>query len=202
MAVIIKSSDRVLTAGKTGSGKTYLNRYISKNISRLMVLDGKGSLLNWNTIEWNNKNKKKFLNGEDCRVRVTYNPPADPLEIWEEALNIAYESKYCTVYIDEIYAIVPPYTKPLNILNALWTRGREWNIGVWSSTQRPSFIPLFALSESDHFFVFRLTLEEDRKRMSSFMGYDVLQTIKDKHGFYYMSAEMDYPTYTPKLNVR
>jgi hypothetical protein len=55
------------------------------------------------------------------------------------------------------------------------------------------------MSEAEHYFCFRLTLEEDRKRLAAFIGPEVLNTIRDKHGFYYMSAEGDSPLYVRAL---
>ena len=81
------------------------------------------------------------------------------------------------------------------ILKNVYTRGREFGIGMWASAQRPSLIPLFAISESNHLFIFRLNMEEDRRRLASFAGDRVMNPIRDPHGFYHYVVTDDQATY-------
>ena len=46
-------------------------------------------------------------------------------------------------------------------------RGRELGVEVWNGTQRPKDIPQIALSESEHFYTFRLNLPQDRERIEA-----------------------------------
>jgi hypothetical protein len=142
-----------------------------------------------------------LLSGEPIRTRVL--PPfnGDITEYWEAVLADCYKAGNMVLYVDELYSICPPNQKPLNVLWSMYTRGRELGIGVWSSSQRPAWIPLFALSEAEHFFNFRLQIDEDRKRMAAFMGMEVLKVITDEHGFYYSKAVWDSPQYYKKLIV-
>jgi hypothetical protein len=192
----------VLITGKTGSGKTYLASYMTKPLKRLVVLDGKGSLSGWNLEPWDNQSISK-LNKRDEPVRIRALPPfgVDPDIYWNKVLSTCYLAGNCTIYIDELYAISPPNQRPSPELFGVYTRGREPGVGVWGATQRPVSIPLIALSEAEHFFMFRLSLGEDRQRMSAFMTYDVVKTIQDTHGFYYMFAEWDKPIYVKQLEA-
>ncbi len=197
----LKSNQRILIVGKTGSGKTYLAKYLTRQANRLIVLDAKVTLSDWGLEPWGSDTRSKLLNGAPVRIRAVPPMNGDIMAYWEAVLSDSYRAGNVVVYIDELYAICPPNQKPLNVLWAMYTRGRELGIGVWSSSQRPAWIPLFALSEADHYFNFRLQLEEDRKRMAAFMGVEVLRTISDEHGFFYSMAAWDRPVYYKQLVV-
>lgn len=192
----ILSGERVFTCGRTGSGKTYIARHLCARVSRLIVLDGKGSLFTWGLDDWNRNTARALAGGKPVRARVVADVDS-PGQTWESAMRAVWEAGDCTLFVDEVYSIVEPGRPAPAVMSAIWTRGREYGIGAWASTQRPASVPLFTISEAGHYFVFRLTLEEDRKRMASFMGPEVMKPIRDKHGFYYMGAEDDSPAYHP-----
>lgn len=121
----------------------------------------------------------------------------DLARFWDEVIYTAYRAQNCVIYMDELYAIVPPESKASAVLFGAYTRGRELGVGVWASTQRPVWIPLVAISESDHFVMFRLMLEEDKRRVAVFMGQEVLAPIplENPYGFYYATASSEKPVY-------
>lgn len=212
MRIEIASNERVFTAGKTGSGKTYLNRELCRGVSRLVVLDPKGTLRDtddkpadelWHLEEWSERARKKLDEGKPVRVRV----PA-PLRqgnrggSWDNVLWSIYDAGNCILEIDEMYGVVPPGGHGLpDSLNAIYTRGRELGIGVYACTQRPVWVPLQAKSEADWFFCFRLMLADDRRSMSEIMGPDVMYPIPetDEHGFWTFNAAWNAPQYTSEL---
>lgn len=188
-----------MIAGKTGSGKTYLARRLLAHAPRLVVLDPKGRLDDWQCEDASRDTSRRLAAGDPVRVRYRVTGPDDDDDLWTRALTDAYEAGDVVVYIDELYGVVEPGQRAPGILSAAYTRGREYGVGVWAATQRPTWIPLFALSESDHYFVFRLTLAEDRKRLAAFMGTDVETPITDPHGFFYARAVDDAPAYFERL---
>lgn len=200
--ISLRSDERVLICGKTGSGKTFLARYVTRSLSRLVVLDGKGTLSDWNLAPYDGDARRALMQNEPIRTRVIAPLGVDNADFWDEVLRVCFVSGNVTIYIDELYAVAPPNTRASNVLWSCYTRGRELGVGVWSSTQRPVWIPLFALSEAEHFFMFRLQLNDDRARMSEFMGADVLIPIRDLHGFYYSRAIDDNPEYNRQLEVQ
>lgn len=198
----IAPDQRVFTAGRTGSGKTYLERYLLRSANRLVACDPKGTLgrlaPEWNLEDWTDRGARQLARGDDVRLRI----PAPLDGRWDDYLWAVYKAGNVILYIDELYGVVPPGKRAPEPLTACYTRGRELGIGVHSCTQRPSWIPLFAMSEADWFFIFRLTVEEDRKRLASFMGASVIEPIRDKYGFLTYSPEWEDPIYTPQLIVR
>lgn len=198
--VNIKSNERVFICGKTGSGKSTLTRYLLMPSEHLIVIDGKDSedtLENWNLEPYNReKHLKAIKNHEYCRIRLVNN-----MEDIIEVLNAIYEYGNHILYIDELTATIPPRTKAPAIFTDIWTRGRARNIGAWAGTQRPSQIPLEFISESEHLFIFKLTLENDRKRVSMITGNKVLPIPKDKFGFYYYNVNDGKLYYFKRLAI-
>lgn len=199
--ISLKTNERILATGKTGSGKTYLSRYITQKVKRLVVLDGKGTLSDWDLVPYGPDIKRTLFRNEPIRTRVLAPIGSDILAFWEEVLEVCFIAGNLTLYIDELYAVSPPNQRASNNLWSIYTRGRELGIGVWACTQRPAWIPLFALSEAEHFFCFRLQLNDDRARMAEFMGPSVLNPIKDIHGFWYARAVDEEPRYIKQLEV-
>lgn len=194
--MIIRANERLLLAGKTGSGKTYFARRLLAGLPRLVVIDPKASLKEWGLLAPTGWRWRSFLkDGAPGRFRIL--PPIeDDLRGWYETLfQDLYNAGNVTVYIDEAYAVAPPGSQPGKWLTALYTRGRERGIGVWAATQRPTWIPLFLISEADWIVTFRLNLTADRKRIADIAGDPLLARIPDTHGFWLYNVENDDPHY-------
>ena len=190
----IRPNERVLIAGKTGSGKTWLAHKLLAHASRLIVVDPKGNLTKWGLKEPNFWDWKAFERGKPARLRIVPPIGADP-DWFEEFFARLYNYGNLTLYIDEVYGVTPPGAKPGMWLSALYTRGRERGIGVWAATQRPVWVPLFLISEADWMLIFRLNLYDDRKRIASIAGDSILETIPDPHGLWLYHVDMDDPVY-------
>lgn len=193
----IESFDRVFVGGQTGSGKTVLSMTLLYKIKRLFVVDNKNSLGDWNLNFPDKFTKDKIREGEEFRVRVTDND--EGLDYFEYIYKTADKSMpSTTVYIDEVNAFITSRSIPQPVLD-IWQRGREKKIGGWASTQRPVSIPILFLTEAYHLFAFRMTNEEDRKRVAGYMTKQVREPIKDRYGFYYYNVVEDKLTYTRQL---
>ena len=203
MGFKIKSNDRIIAVGRTGSGKSFLTKRFTRSLKRLIVIDPKGEMTagDFRLEAESRDNRHALIEGKPARILFQPDVKEDSETTWQRALELAYDAADCTVYIDEMYLVVPPASKPPQVLTAIITTGRTRGVGIWTLTQRPAWIPLFAVSEADHYFCFRLTLDEDRKRMASFMGGEVMQPIHDKHGFFYSTPERESPAYFQKLEV-
>lgn len=191
----IKYNDRVLLAGKTGSGKTYFARQLLASVTRLVVIDPKANLDSWRLRDANTWDWWRFDRGASMRIRIL--PPIvdRPGDWYEQLFEKLYDIGNMTIYIDEAYAVVPPGARAGKWLSALYTRGRERGIGVWAATQRPTWIPLFLISEADWLISFRLNLDADRQRIAAVAGNDVLGRVPDEHGFWLYNVNDDHPAY-------
>lgn len=198
----IQLNERVYIVGKTKSGKTFLARHLMRPVKRLVVIDPKNGLKDWGLEEWNSETIKVFEDGGDIQLRVGPEPGRDLTEYWNDIFWTIYEVGNCVVYIDEIYLLAEGNKYP-QALKFIWTTGRERDIGAFSISQRPRYIPKYLISEAEHFFVFRLLLEDDRKFVASFTHADMANPIPrgDEHGFYYMSLDSYEPKYVSKMRT-
>ena len=189
----VLANDRVTLVGQTGSGKTYLAKRLVAPLPRLLVMDAKDELRDWNTLDLTMRNLKALERDEPFRLRFV---PA-PGEQWryEELFERAYYAGNLTIYIDELTDVVPHGARAGPYLAALYQRGRSLGVGVYAATQRPVWVPLFTLSEAQWLFIFRLRLVDDRKRLAQIVGDRALAAIPDEHGFYAAHQSWSEPRY-------
>lgn len=204
--LVLHSFQRVAFTGKTGSGKTYAAHYLLRPIRRLIVIDPKAQL--WNDRTWRLEPPERqainaLRNGEYARV-VYFEPPAidsDGFPVWDSIFEFAWELGDVCVYIDEMYSVAKNgrLSYPLR---RLYTQGRWPLIGVWASTQRPSFVPLEMFSEAEWSFTFTLRMEDDRRKVARSLGFDqVLEPIRDEHGFWVAYQTWPEPLYFSQLDT-
>lgn len=125
---------------------------------------------------------------------ILYQPPREHLlmtqgsaEKLDEVAALVLERGHTTLYYDELYYVANGSDFQKRAPNYFYcvTTGRSKKIGVWASVQRPSWIPLIALTETDIRCTFFLRHVDDRKRMEKLMGdglpWDALR--KYKHSF-------------------
>lgn len=203
--IAIRQDERVALVGRTGSGKTFFARALLTGARRLVILDSKGTLRDWPgvidvPISHIADDQEHFdtLLAEYGRLRVLISTPAEG----ETVARLAYHAGDLIVYIDEMYGVIPPGTRVGPWIQALYTRGRELGIGVWSGTQRPTWAPLVMFSEAEWFVVFQLLLEEDRRRVAGFFGEEAEARIPDRHGFWLFHISWPRPYYFAQLYVR
>ena len=161
-------TDRTVLVGTTGSGKTTLARQLLDSYPVVVVHDAKG-LLKWPDYRvltnWRELTRAR-------EAKLIYRPSAKELrsELDQECFfRWIYTRRNTVLYVDEVYSIAYRDELPPSYFACL-TRGRERGIGILSATQRPTKIPNVILSESEHYFLFRLNLPNDRKKMQEVTG--------------------------------
>ena len=123
--------------------------------------------------------------------RIIYRPSLEEAEdrgMQEAFFKWIYQQGHVRVYIDECSALLGD-SSPNFYLKGCLTRGRELGVSVLATTQRPVSIPLITMSEASRFYIFRLNIEEDRKRITKITGLsDEAQLSLKRYEFFYFDV--------------
>ncbi len=197
-------NSRVAFVGPTRSGKTVLARSWLKYYDHVAVLDPKGQF-SWKdgrpryqriATTWDRFRKLMELSAKDG-FPVIYRPPSEDL-LPQNADRLDRFYWYClqrgntTTYIDELYFLASGSdfaTRAPWFFRAV-TTGASHGVGVWSAFQRPSWVPLIALTETELRAIFYLRVAGDRERIGQSFGeipWDALRV--QKHSFVLSSDE-------------
>lgn len=205
----ISPSDRVAILGKTGSGKTTL---LKKLLNEMSNLAAKSLPFYYPIVVLDNKGEMKTYSGFGKRIRklkqlrralweeipiIVYTPVED--EQNRGFYNGLFEYMYnrhkpCLVCVDELALVAKGNDVPV-YYERFMKQGRERVQSLWAGTQNPVFVNHDFFSNSDHFFIFDLLLDADRKKVSSFAGKQVEDRPPDTHGYWYYSTRMRDPVY-------
>jgi len=200
MRIHIRRDESVTIIGRKGSGKTYGLLTLLKAVQptgryRIVILDTKqtGDFKMYPTVRYLKDLHKKV---EKYPI-VVYAPvdqeARDPAYI-EGFFRWAYQRWDTLVVVDELTSIVYGNDTP-DSYRDITDRGRAKHVSIWQGNQKPVFVPHAALSEADHYFVFDLQMETDRKKVASIIGNKALIRPPDPHGFWYYHKSLRDPVY-------
>lgn len=186
----ILPTQQAVLVGQNGSGKSYLARALLRNMPNVIVIDAKSefeyvSLYGKPRIITNPHELSKIKTNDSSPIYYRPDPDFWDSETYDGVYKWIYTRRNCTVYTDELFAVMGETGKTPHWLNAILTRGRSLKIRSIAATQRPFRIPLTTLSEAKHYFCFKLTLLDDIKRMQEVMNDDskTLLTQRWKHDY-------------------
>jgi len=92
-----------------------------------------------------------------------------------------WQMENCIIYVDEGYMLGA--RNPA--LNACLTQGRSKHIQMIILSQRPVWMSKFVFSEANYFAVMNLTLEDDRKFVSGYVGGQKIDLLPAYHCLWY-----------------
>lgn len=112
--------------------------------------------------------------------KVLLHLPPDP-ELMQPLFHRLVADGDVLIYIDELTHCSEPGARQQG-LRSVYSTGGGRGVGIWACTQQPYFLPSFVLSQSDRLFVFRLKRDDDRKRMSGYIGAGALRSQHFERG--------------------
>lgn len=205
--IIPQRGERALIVGATGSGKSAFARHVLEHVetSPIIIYDTKIEdkfvTLPGSIIVTNNNALEEALDNEKIDY-IIYRPPIDVVNdpmMLDDLLLKHYNDYHETVaYIDEIFQFHKGSRHGPGLMSLL-TRGRSRGISTIMSSQRPSFLSRFCVTESQHFFVFRLIDYKDKQRLG-----DVIPNFQDREepedfGFWYYNVKEKEPQLFRKI---
>lgn len=185
----LKQGEHVLLVGPTGSGKSFLGDRFLRSYPYTVVLDSKDELHWKGFLRTKKLDAVRYLDAS----HIIYVPEhRNLIESADTLFELVYTQRGWTVYVDEVYSLGLGMSVPPSF-NKLLTRGRSRGITVWTGTQRPKWMPLFCFTESKHYFLFRVTSEDDIRTIARQASPEIATRIKSlqKYGFIYYNKEDD-----------
>lgn len=185
--------DRALIVGHTGSGKTEFAKWLLARLknSPVIIYDTKGErkleLLPRSIVV----HSAEALDAQIANPAVDYIifkiPPhlvADDGAL-DNLLWTHFERyKGCDVYIDELFSFSQNGRAGPGLV-ALLTQGRSWDITTIMAAQRPKWISRFAITETQHFYIFPLVDKKDRAALGDVIPDFIDYGNPPKYQFWY-----------------
>lgn len=192
----IDGSRRLLIAGKTGSGKSFLARHLLNQMLaagyRIAIIDPK--------IDWQARKDERgriyeipygkppgtiehpvlitdFKFHPEYKVTIIH-----PVE-WSEHLGLYLRAilyaRNTIIYFDEGTQLVSANFVPINF-NTVISQGRAKNVGVWYGTQKATRIPVLVKDQASIIILLRMTNEKDRIALADYMNAEQYPELVDR----------------------
>lgn len=194
---------RLAVFGRSGSGKTYLEKWqMLRTRYHWVVLDTKSDS---GFDEWlpqkglipMSRVSRLWKDRQIVVVRPKPHELADPkfLDMYLGELHDAYEG--FGICIDETYQVALGHRAGAGLTGVV-TRGRDRRQSVIIGSQRPAWVPQFCFSEANAYCVLSLTMDVDRKKVFANTGRgEFLHPQAPRSWVYYDVAENRLTRYKP-----
>ncbi len=196
MNIEIKSNDRVFVCGKTGSGKSHLvMNLIIPQLANVIIYDVKNDIeLPGFDIFHEIQDFKKYPNRQRIiyRAKEVYASEKDADREFNRLCKQAYLRGNTTLYLDEI-ANRTGSNRICPYHDTIMRLGRSKGIGIINCTQRPRGVSNNIISQCNHFFIFKQSMETDLDKLAGICGEKIYEPLKEKHSFWYYCDDMDEP---------
>lgn len=171
----LRSFDKVVFCGQSGTGKTTLERSILSRYKRVLVFDPDDEYEEYPDI----RTLKKDQEVTHCR----YIPDTDKPEELEEIAKLVWRKQNTLLMISEAEIYLPVYRGLLPWMFKLINRGRRRNIGCIADTRRVANLNKTVVGLAEWIVIFRHTLPNDLKYLREFVNFDprALQELPDFH---------------------
>ena len=182
----IGTNDRVSIFGKTGAGKTFFSKnWLLPHYSHYVFWDIKhenNDVLHDIIVSTPKELKKEIVKNN----RILYQPRKPNDEDFNEVCEIIFNSGNMALYVDESAFVSTP-SKILYWHKVLITQGRSYGSGIVNVSQRPRDIHNTLISESEHLFIFVLSLETDIMKLKYQIGdaADEISALQEHYFIYY-----------------
>jgi hypothetical protein len=168
--IVFQSNSRIAVLGKTGTGKSQtVKDKILPHLDRFIFHDAKieNTDVRHDILITNPKDLKKNI---VLYNKILYQPKViGPVDFNAVCKIIEESGMENTLIIDEVMEI-SSVNKIEEYHKKILTQGRGKGIGIINISQRPSDIHNTILSESEFFFVFKLTLDPDIAKVEKIIG--------------------------------
>ena len=195
----IKPSEHIFIGGGTGSGKSVLADVYTAGMTETVIkIDIKDD-----TFARRRKGEplwRGLVENEDFEVcnsleavkrsefkKIIYVPPytEQDMEHYDELAKYVYQECDTRLWIDETMLFTESALKYPPFLKAILVSGRSRNATVLLCTQRPLGIPAICIANCQHFFIFRMNNDQDRKKLADVTGCDRFLEPPPKYAFWY-----------------
>ena len=197
MKIKINASDRIFVTGRTGSGKSVLmKQLLIPNIANYVIYDYKHEITLPDSIIFNKITDFKLHPNESA---IIYRPGTGSDEEFNQLCRQVFYRGNNTLILDEIASHMTS-TKICQWHDTIMRLGRSKRVGIINCTQRPRICHNNVISQCEHFFIFKLTQQTDKKKMAEFCGDEVMQDI-EKYWFWYYNIEAEKPILSKPLKL-